>query len=58
LGWIYGIGAVTGGGLFVIMSLRLVANPIRKRALANFFASLVQLTVLLSAGIVDVALAG
>ncbi len=58
MGWIYGIGAVTGGALFVIMSVRLLANPTRKRALANFFASLVQLTVLLSAGIVDAALVG
>jgi len=58
MGWIYGIGAAAGGALFVLMSLRLLAHPTRKRALGNFFASLVQLTVLLSAGIVDAALAG
>lgn len=58
MGWIYGAGAAAGGALFVLMSLRLAANPTRKRALGNFFASLVQLTVLLSAGIVDAALAG
>ncbi|MCG6876437.1 MAG: heme o synthase [Betaproteobacteria bacterium] len=58
MGWIYGAGAAAGGALFVLLSLRLLANPTRKRALANFFASLVQLTLLLSAGIVDVALAG
>jgi heme o synthase len=58
MGWIYAIGAGLGGGLFVFTSLRLVIRPQRKAALANFFASLVQLTVLLSAGIVDAALAG
>ncbi|MCC6608166.1 MAG: protoheme IX farnesyltransferase [Burkholderiales bacterium] len=58
MGWIYGIGAAAGGGLFVLMSLRLLAQPTRKRALGNFTASLAQLTVLLSAGIVDAALAG
>lgn len=58
MGWIYGAGAAAGGALFVLTSLRLLANPTRKRALANFFASLAQLTVLLSAGIVDSALAG
>jgi len=58
MGWIYGAGAAAGGALFTVMSLRLLARPTRKRALGNFFASLVQLTVLLSAGIVDAALAG
>jgi protoheme IX farnesyltransferase len=57
MGWIYGIGAGLGGALFVYMSVQLVLHPARKAALANFFASLVQLTLLLSAGIVDVALA-
>jgi len=58
MGWIYGAGAALGGALFVFTSVRLVMQPQRKRALANFFASLVQLTLLLSAGIVDSALAG
>jgi protoheme IX farnesyltransferase len=58
MGWIYGVGAGLGGGLFVLTSLRLLLKPARKAALANFFASLVQLTLLLSAGIVDAALAG
>jgi heme o synthase len=57
MGWIYGAGAAAGGALFVFTSVRLLANPNRKTALANFFASLTQLTVLLSAGIVDAALA-
>jgi protoheme IX farnesyltransferase len=58
MGWIYGVGAGLGGVLFVLTSLRLLLKPARKAALANFFASLVQLTLLLSAGIVDAALAG
>lgn len=55
MGWIYGAGAAAGGALFVATSVRLLAKPTRGRALANFFASLAQLTVLLSAGIVDAA---
>jgi protoheme IX farnesyltransferase len=58
MGWIYGAGATLGGGLFAYASVRLAANPTRKTALANFFASLAQLTVLLTAAIVDSALAG
>jgi len=58
MGWIYGLGAGLGGALFVYTSLRLVYRPERKTALANFFASLLQLTLLLSAGILDAALAG
>jgi protoheme IX farnesyltransferase len=58
MGWIYGIGAAIGGALFVFTSLRLAANPTRKAALTNFFASLAQLTLLLTAAIVDSALAG
>jgi protoheme IX farnesyltransferase len=58
MGWIYGAGAALGGGLFAYASVRLAANPTRKTALANFFASLVQLTLLLAAAIADPALAG
>jgi protoheme IX farnesyltransferase len=58
MGWTYAIGAGIGGGLFLFTSLRLVFRPQRRAALANFFASLIQLTLLLSAGIVDSALAG
>jgi protoheme IX farnesyltransferase len=58
MGWIYGAGAALGGALFVHASLRLAANPTRKTALGNFFASLAQLTLLLSAAIVDSALGG
>jgi len=49
LGWIYLIGAVTGGGYFLIKSVQLVRNPIKKTAMANFFASMLQLSLLLFA---------
>src|SRR5262249_47289640 len=58
MGWVYAAGAGLGGSAFVLSSLRLVADPTQKRALANFFASLAQLTLLLAAAIADTALAG
>ena len=58
LGWIYLLGAASGGALFVITSLRLVAKPGRTRAMANFFASLVQLCLLLVAAMLDAWLLG
>ena len=58
LGWIYLLGAASGGALFVATSLRLVAKPGRKRAMVNFFASLVQLCLLLAAAMLDAWLLG
>jgi len=58
LGWIYLLGAASGGALFVVTSLRLVAKPGRKRAMANFFASLIQLCLLLAAAMLDTWLLG
>jgi protoheme IX farnesyltransferase len=58
LGWIYLLGAVLGGGLFVVASIRLVRNPGRAAAMANFRASLIQLSLLLSAAMLDAWLAG
>jgi len=49
LGWIYLIGAVAGGGYFLIKSVQLVRNPTKKTAMANFFASMLQLSLLLFA---------
>jgi len=58
LGWIYLLGAASGGALFVVTSLRLVAKPGRKRAMTNFFASLIQLCLLLAAAMLDTWLLG
>jgi len=49
LSWIYFTGAFLGGAYFLIKSVQLVRNPTRKTAMANFFASMVQLSVLLFA---------
>ena len=49
LGWIYLAGALSGGTYFLIKSIRLVRNPTKQNAMANFFASMVQLSLLLFA---------
>jgi protoheme IX farnesyltransferase len=53
MSWIYLTGAVLGGGYFVHKSIRLVIEPGVKAARGNFFASLVQLSLLLFAAIAD-----
>jgi protoheme IX farnesyltransferase len=53
MGWIYLTGAVLGGGLFLHYTHRLAANPNRATAMASFHASLGQLTLLLTAAILD-----
>ena len=49
LGWIYFVGALSGGGYFLFRSVQLVRNPTKQTAMANFFASLVQISVLMIA---------
>ena len=56
MGWIYGTGAIAGGALFVLTSVRLLRYPSRQRARANFLASLAQLGLLLIAAIAERAL--
>ena len=55
-GWVYGAGALIGGVHFVRKTHALAKAPDRKTALAAFFASMVQLSVLLAAVVVDAAL--
>jgi protoheme IX farnesyltransferase len=55
-GWIYGLGALTGGAHFVRKAQALARAPSRGTAMASFFASMVQLSVLLAAVAVDAAL--
>lgn len=57
LGWIYLVGALSGGGYFLIKSVQLVRNPTRKTAMANFFASMVQLSLLLFGLMLEVSIA-
>jgi protoheme IX farnesyltransferase len=47
LSWIYLAGALSGGIYFLVKSVQLVRNPTKKTAMANFFASMVQLSLLL-----------
>ena len=53
MGWIYLLGAVSGGGWFVWTSIGLVRSPSAKTAMTNFHASLIQLSLLLVAAILD-----
>lgn len=53
LGWIYLLGAATGGGWFVWTSVALARNPSAGTAISNFHASLLQLCLLLVAAIMD-----
>ena len=56
LGWIYLAAAVTGGVYFIYRSVLLALHPTPAMAMANFRASLVQLSVLLIGVIVDAML--
>lgn len=57
LGFVYLGAAAAGGAFFVWRSVALVRNPGRATAMANFHASLVQLSLMLLGGILDRALA-
>lgn len=58
LGPVYLVCAAAGGGWFLYCSLRLALRPGRGAALANFRASLVQLSLVLIGAIADGALNG
>jgi heme o synthase len=58
LGWIYLVGALSGGGYFLFRSVQLVRNPTKQTAMANFFASLVQISVLMIALMLEASFAG
>ena len=57
LGWIYLLGCMVGGGLFLFKSLQLAKNPNHNSAMASFYASLVQLGLLLAVAFLDSGLA-
>jgi heme o synthase len=56
LSWVYLAAAIGGGAYFLRTSSALVLDPCRRTAMANFHASLLQLTLLLAAAIVDATL--
>jgi protoheme IX farnesyltransferase len=53
LGWIYFLGAASGGAWFVWTSIGLARHPSPETAMTNFHASLLQLSLLLIAAILD-----
>jgi len=58
LGWFYLFGALAGGGYFVYRSLLLVQDPSPGNGMRAFFASLVQLLLLLVFAVLDARLPG
>ncbi len=56
-GLLYGLGAGCGGGFFVWKSIALYRNPTKQTAMANFFASLLQLSLLILGVVLDAAFA-
>ena len=55
MGWLYLAGAAAGGALFPRGSVRLVRDPGRAGAMANFRASLAQIGLLLVGALADAA---
>ena len=58
LGWLYLAGALLGGGYFIYRSLLLVQDTSPRNGMRAFFASLVQLMVLLVFAVLDAQLTG
>jgi heme o synthase len=56
LSWLYLAAAIGGGAYFLWQSAALARDPCRRTAMANFHASLGQLTLLLAAAIADATL--
>jgi heme o synthase len=54
-GLFYGLGAGSGGGFFVWKSIALCRKPTKQTAMANFFASLVQLSLLILGVVLNAA---
>ncbi len=58
LGWIYLLGAVSGGGYFIYHNCLMIRDPSPRVAMKSFFASLLQLILLLFGAVLDVFLLG
>jgi len=58
LGWIYLLGAVSGGGYFIYHNCLMIRDPSPRVAMKSFFASLIQLIALLAGAVLDVILIG
>lgn len=53
MGLVYGLGAGIGGAIFLWKSVELYFRPTKKVAMANFLASLLQLTLLIAGVLLD-----
>ena len=53
VGPIYLVGALSGGCFFIYKAWQLARAPSRETAMGSFFASLIQLSVLLAAAMID-----
>ena len=58
LSWLYLAGAASGGGYFLYRNYLMILDPSPKVAMQSFFASLLQLVLLLAGAVLDVALLG
>jgi protoheme IX farnesyltransferase len=58
MGWLYLAAALGGGGFFIYHNYLMILDPAPKVAMKSFFASLVQLVVLLTGAVLDVYLLG
>ncbi len=58
LGWIYLIGAAAGGGYFLLRNYQLVKDPTQANARSTFFASIIQLGLVLMTAIIDSQVTG
>ena len=58
MSWIYLAGAISGGGYFIYTNYLMIQNPNPKIAMKSFFASLLQLILLLAGAVLDVLLLG
>ena len=58
LGWIYLLGAVSGGGFFIYHNILMIRDPSPSVAMKSFFASLAQLVLLLVGAVADVLILG
>ena len=58
MGWIYFLAAAGGGGYFIYHNLCMLRDPSPRVAMRSFFASLLQLVLLLAGAVLDVWLLG
>ena len=58
MSWIYLLAAVSGGGFFIYHNILMLRDPSPRVAMKSFFASLVQLVLLLVGAVADVLLLG